>query len=329
MIFKSFELKKIDFKNKIILLYGKNEGHKDETISYLIKDYENISKYEEKEILENSSQFLEDLFNKSLFDNDKCIIIKRATDKILKIIEQIEEKDNSDIRIILNSDVLEKKSKLRNFFEKSKKNICIAFYADNTQTLSKIAHTFLREKKIPLSQADINLIVEKCNEDRGALINELTKIEYYSKNKKKIYSTTIEKLINLQENRSVSELIDNCLAKNKKKIIAILNENKYSKDDCIIITRTFLSKSKKILHLVDQYSDNNNIDLTIASAKPPIFWKDKEITKQQIYKWSPEKIRHLIYDLSKLELIIKKNVENSLNLITDFILEKSSSRTNN
>ncbi len=121
MIFKSFELKKIDFKNKIILLYGKNEGHKNETISYLIKDYENILKYEEKEILENSSQFLEDLFNKSLFDNDKCIIIKRATDKILKIIEQIEEKDNSDIRIILNSDVLEKNQNLEIFLKEVKK----------------------------------------------------------------------------------------------------------------------------------------------------------------------------------------------------------------
>ena len=330
MIIKSFELNKINLEEKkLILLYGKNEGQKNETISYLIKNNENISRYEEKEILENSSQFLEDLWNKSLFNDDKCIIIRRASDKIIRIIEQIEEKNHSDIRIIINSDVLEKKSKLRIFFEKSKKNICIPFYEDNTNTLSKIAHAFLMEKEISLSQADINLVVEKCNGDRGALKNELKKIEFYSKNKKKINSTIIEKLINLQENRSISELIDNCLAKNKKKIITILNENNYSKDDCILITRTFLNKSKKLLQLTDQFHNNNNIDLTISSAKPPIFWKDKEITKQQIYKWSPKKIRLLIYDLSKLELIIKKNFESSVNLITDFLLEKSSTNSNN
>ena len=220
MIIKSFELNKINLEEKkLILLYGKNEGQKNETISYLIKNNENISRYEEKEILENSSQFLEDLWNKSLFNDDKCIIIRRASDKIIRIIEQIEEKNHSDIRIIINSDVLEKKSKLRIFFEKSKKNICIPFYEDNTNTLSKIAHAFLMEKEISLSQADINLVVEKCNGDRGTLKNELKKIEFYSKNKKKINSTIIEKLINLQENRSISELIDNCLAKNKKKLL--------------------------------------------------------------------------------------------------------------
>ena len=161
------------------------------------------------------------------------------------------------------------------------------------------------------------------------MINELTKIECFNKNGKKINSQVIKKLINLAENYSISELIDNCLAKNTKKIITILNENNFTKDDCIVITRTLLSKSKKILKLTDEYKNNNNIDLTIANAKPPVFWKDKEITKQQIYKWSPEKIRHLIYDINNLEIIIKKNIENSINLITDFILDQSSSKTNN
>ena len=160
-------------------------------------------------------------------------------------------------------------------------------------------------------------------------MNELTKIEYFNKGGKKINSRIIEKLVNLTENHTISELIDNCLAKNTKKIITILNENNFTKDDCILITRTLLNKSKKILKLANEYKKNNNIDLTIASAKPPIFWKDREVIKQQIYKWSPKKIRNLIYDLNKLELIIKKNVENSVNLITNFILEKSSSKTSN
>ena len=137
------------------------------------------------------------------------------------------------------------------------------------------------------------------------------------------------KLTNLIENHSISDLVDNCLAKNKKKIINILNENNFGNEDCIMITRSFLLKSKKILKLSSEFKSNKNIDLTISSAKPPIFWKEKEITKQQIYKWTPRNIRQLIYALSETELQIKKNINNSINLITDFILLQSTSITNN
>ena len=330
MILKSFELNKIDLKkNKIILLYGKNEGHKDEIISAIAKIRKNISKYDEKEILENSNNFLEDLFNQSLFDNEKFIIIKRATDKILKIIEEVDKKKIDEITILINSDNLEKKSKLRILFEKSKENICIPVYPDNNQTLIKIAYEYLKNKKIQMSQININLIVSKCNGDREKLFNELNKIEYYSLNGKKLDNHNISKLINLSENHSVSELIDNCLAKNKKKTITILNENNFVTEDCILITRTFLIKLKKILILSSEFKNNNNIDLTISNARPPIFWKDKEIVKQQIYNWEPEKIKKLIYKINKIELLIKKNMQNSVNLVRDFILEQLNSKTNN
>ncbi|MDB2442447.1 DNA polymerase III subunit delta, partial [Candidatus Pelagibacter bacterium] len=160
------------------------------------------------------------------------------------------------------------------------------------------------------------------------LINELKKIEYFVKNGKKITSESISKLINLSENHSISELVDNCLAKNKRKIISILNENNFSNDDCIMITRSFLIKAKKLFILSTMFESNKNIDMTISSAKPPIFWKEKEITKQQIYKWKPKNIKKLIYTLSETELQIKKNINNSVNFITDFILSQSSSETN-
>ena len=329
MIIKSYEQNKINFdKNKIILLYGKNEGFKNETINKLIKFKENITKYEEREILENSNIFLEDIFSKSLFENEKIIIIKRVTDKILKIIEEIEEKNIEDFKIILNADILEKKSKLRSFFEKSKKHVCIAFYPDTDQVLSKLTYNFFNQKKISLSPANINLIVNKCNGDRETLFNELNKIEYFSKSGRKITEENIIKLTNLIENHSISDLVDNCLAKNKKKIINILNENNFGNEDCIMITRSFLLKSKKILKLSSEFKSNKNIDLTISLAKPPIFWKDKEITKQQIYKWTPNNIKKLIYRLNEIELLMKKNINNSINLITDFILDQSSSNTN-
>ena len=329
MIIKSYELNKINFdQNKLILFYGKNEGLKNDSTNNLLKNKENISKYEEKEILENTNIFLENVFSKSLFENEKMIIIKRVTDKILKIIEEIEEKKIEDLKIIINADILEKKSKLRSFFEKSKEHVCVAFYPDTNQVLSKLTYNFFNQKKISISPANINLIVNKCNGDRETLFNELDKIEYFSKSGKKITEESIIKLTNLIENHSISDLIDNCLAKNKKKIINILNENNFGNEDCIIITRTFLLKSKKILKLCSEFKSNKNIDLTISSAKPPIFWKDKEITKQQIYKWTPENIKKLIYKLNEIELLIKKNINNSINLITDFILDQSSSNTN-
>ena len=330
MILKSYEINKINQKiNNLILFYGKNEGLKKEALDLLIKEKNNISNFDEKEILDNEDNFVENILSKSLFEQQKFIIIKRATDKILKIIQLLNQKNLEDTTIILNSDNLEKKSKLRSFFEKEKKLICVPFYPDNNQTLSKLAYNFLRENKISISPSNINLIVSKCSEDREALINELQKIKHFSKNGKKINSENISKLINLNENHSISELVDNCLAKNKKKIINILNENNFSNEDCIMITRTFLIKAKKLLALSTTFENNKNIELTLSSAKPPIFWKEKEITKQQIYIWKPEYIKKLIYSLNETELQIKKNINNSINLITDFILSQSSQVTNN
>ena len=330
MIIKSFEINKINFdQNKLVLFYGKNEGFKNEATNNLIKDKDEITKYEEKEVLENINDFIESILSKSLFESEKIIIIKRVTDKILKIIDEINSKNIEDIKIILNADNLEKKSKLRSLFEKDKKYVCVPFYPDTEQTLSKLTFNFLKKKNISISQSNINLIVNKCNGDRETLLNELNKIEYFSKNGKKITTENIAKLTNLIENHGISELIDNCLAKNKKKIVNILNENNFNNDDCILIARTFLNKAKKILKLSSEFQNNKNIDLTISSAKPPIFWKDKEITKQQIYKWTPENIKQLIYKLSEIELLIKKNINNSINLITDFILNEASSNTNN
>ncbi len=330
MIIRSSETNKINLDlNKIILFYGKNEGHKNENISNLLKNKKEISTYDEKEILENSKLFLENLFTKSLFENEKIIIIRRATDKLIKIIEELSFKNIEDIIIIINSENLEKRSKLRNFFEKHKKFIITAFYPDKEQTLSKLAYVFLKDKKISISSSNINKIINKCNGDRGTLFNELQKIELFNKNGKKITDESINKLTNLTENHDISELIDNCLIKNKKKIINILNENNFSNEDCMVITRTFLNKSKKILKLSEEYQNNKNIELTLASAKPPIFWKDKEVTKTQIFNWTPDNIKILIYKLNDLELNVKKNVNNSFNLITDFILEQSSQHSNN
>ncbi|MBD1165693.1 DNA polymerase III subunit delta [Pelagibacterales bacterium SAG-MED10] len=240
MILKFYELNKIDLiKNKLILLYGKNEGLKNNAINSLIKDKKNILYYDEKAIFEDSNSFLESTLNKSLFEKEKTIVIKRASDKIFKIINEIISKNIDELRIIINSENLDKKSKLRSFCEKNKESVCIAFYPDNEQTLSKVAYNFFKEKKIQISPSNINLIVGKCNGDRQNLINEVQKIENYSKNGKSLTTEVIAKLTNLSENHGVSDLINYCLAKNKKKIVYILNENNFSNEDCVLITRTF------------------------------------------------------------------------------------------
>ena len=327
MIIKNYEISKIDPNiNKLILFYGKNEGHKNESLKKLINKKNKILVYEEQEILQNENIFLENILSGSLFEEKKTIIIKRGTDKILSILEKIEFKNLEDITIFINAGNLEKKSKLRSFFEKSKNFFSIAFYPDNEQTLIKLAYDYLKKINISLSNENINVLISKCGGDRQALKNELIKIENLNKSKKKITTEDISKLVNLAEDYSISELVDNCLVKNEKKIIKILNENNFKDEDSILITRTFLNKSKKILKLSNEYKKNKNIEQTLSNARPPIFWKDKEITKQQIYKWEPNKIKNLIYELSEIELLGKKNLNNSINLITNFILEQSSSK---
>ena len=216
MIYKSFELNKIKLNNhKFYLFYGENEGLKDETIKNLFeKNYQDkIQRYEEKEILDNIESFFNSILTKSFFDNEKLIIINRTTDKIKTTIEDLIEKNPEDIQIILNSKNLEKKSTLRKFFEKEKSIVCVPFYEDNNQTLNSIISLFFRNKKIPISQQLINILIERSRGDRKNLNNELEKIESFSLNKKNLNIEEIIKLTNLADNYSASELVDHSLAR--------------------------------------------------------------------------------------------------------------------
>jgi len=327
MIIKSFELNKINQKNtSYYLFYGENEGQKNESINKIFntKSLENIYRYEEKEILNNPENFFNSIISKSFFENEKIIIISRVGDKIFHIIEEIIEKNINDLKIILNAGLLEKKSRLRNLFEKSKNTICVPFYADNYQTLNTLVNDFFREKKISISQKLINLLVERCRGSRQNLKNELNKVDSFIIGKKNINLDQIIKLTNLAENYNVSELIDSCLAKNFKKTINILNENNFSQEDCILIIRTLLNKSKRLYGLLLEINNNKNLEQVISSFKPPIFWKDKEVVKQQVNNWKLSNAEDLIYQTSELELAIKKNSSSAINILSDFIISKSS-----
>ena len=254
MILKSFELNKFKLNNcKFYLFYGDNEGLKEEVIKNLFGvNYQNkIQRYEEREILDSIADFFSNVLTKSFFDNEKLIIINRATDKIKEIIDDLLERDPQDIQFILNSKNLEKKSSLRKFFEKEKSIVCVPFYEDNNQTLNSIVSQFFRNKKIPISQQLINILIERSRGDRKNLNNELEKIENFCLNKKNINLQAIIKLTNLADNYSASELVDHSLAKNTRKTVTILNENNYSDEDNIIIIRTLLNKLKRLVKIYE------------------------------------------------------------------------------
>jgi len=331
MILKSFELSKIKLNEyKFYLLYGDNEGLKEEIIKNLFeKNYsDKIHRYEEKEILDNINNFFNSVLTKSFFDNEKLIIIHRATDKIIEIVEELLEKNPEDIQIILDSKNLEKKSTLRKFFEKEKSIICVPFYEDNNQTLNSIISLFFRNKKISISQQLINILIERSRGDRKNLNNELRKIESYSLKKKKINLEEIIKLTNLADNYSASELVDQSLAKNTRKTVTILNENNYSDEDNIVIIRTLLSKLKRLVKIYELVDGKNNIEQVISACKPPIFWKDKPLVIQQIKSWDKNHLKDLIYKTNEIELLIKKNSGIAKNILSNFIINNSR-KTNN
>ena len=326
MILKFFELDKKNLKDKrYFLFYVSNKGLILDTIKNKIEPLasEKILKYEENEIIKNTETFMENISNKSFFENEKFVIISRTTDKFFKIIEEIIEKKIENVSILLISEALDKKSKLRNYFEKSKEAVCVPFYEDNQRTLSLLASNFFKEKKIPLSQQNINLLIERSRGDRINLYNELEKIENFSKNKKQISLEDIMKLTNLSENYDLAELVDYSLIKNQKKTLNILNENNFGGEDSILILRIFIRKLKRLLRIHLQNRQEQNLEKAISSFKPPIFWKEKDIIKNQLKIWNLDQIKELLIKVNEIELLVKKYPTNSTILVTNFILEQA------
>jgi len=329
MITKYYDLKKIN-KNDLdyFLFYGPNIGLIEETINNTLKPIfsSNIYNYDEVEILNNTSNFHADVLNKSFFENDKLIIINRVTDKIYEIIKKIIEDKTEDIKIILKAGNLEKKSKIRNFFEKQKNLIITAFYEDTYQALFQITQNFLRERKINISNEIINLIIERSRNNRINLTNELEKVSllYFKKNKT-VNLKDIQKLTNLVENYNYSEVVDCYLLKNKKKTIYILNENNLSVEDDILILKSFLFKLKRLKSLKKKLEENINIEEVLNTFKPAIFWKEKEIVRQQLKIRNLSNINMLLKKINNLELLIKKNSQISRQIVNNFILENSNS----
>ena len=319
MIIKTFEInsKKLDNYN-FFLIYGDNEGLKTEIIKNIEKKFDGvIENCDENQILNKNEFFYEKVFNQSLFEKRKIIIINRCSEKIYEILESVIERNVTDIKI------LEKKSKLRSLFEKNKKLIVVPTYKDTSVALTEIARKFFKDYKISVSQETVNLLASRCNGDRGHLKSELDKIYIYINDKKNLSLEEIYKLTNLAENFSINELVETSLSKNSQKTSEIINESNYKSEDGILILRTFLQKAKRLLKLYENQNNNESYDYLINNCVPPIFWKDKPLVKKQLESWSKLKIKNLINKINETEFFLKKNSTLGLKMVFNFIYETS------
>jgi DNA polymerase III subunit delta len=324
MISKHYEIEKFKEKINFYLFYGENEGLIKDTIDLNFKKYlnNNLYKYSETELLNNKNNLFDDIFSKSFFNNEKLILVLDTTDKSTNLVDKLLEHQPEDTKFIFLSNRLDKKSKIRKLFEKNVETLSVPFFEDNYQTLNLITQKFFKEKKINISQQIINLIIDKSKGKRINLKNELNKLDSFCQNKKKIEEEDVLKLIKLSQNFEISELVDQCLLKNKKRTINILNENNSSTEDNIMIVKTFLYKLKRLKTLRLNLKIDKNLETVISNYKPPIFWKDKETIKYQLKIWPLSKIKLLIKKINDLELLIKKNHLISNQIISDFVLEQ-------
>jgi len=330
MIIKSYEVQKNQTnlsKYNFFLLYGENFGLKKDlkdiiklAIGQKNEGLEILSIYE-SEIINNEENFYNSIYSGSLFSNKKIIIISEATDKIIKKINNINDSNAENVFLIFISGILEKKSKLRNFFETNKKTICIPCYLDSPKDLEIIAKSELRKNNISLSNEVINLLIEKSNCDRGNLKNEIEKIKAYLLNKKNIKLSEIKSLINFSGDYKSDILVNECLCGNILQYKKIISELYINTVNQILLFRILSNKVQRLLHIKKQEEKSNNIEDIINTSKPPIFWKEKSIVKKQLSIWNLSDLKKIISEINNTEYLCKKNSQVSKAIFFNFFLK--------
>lgn len=308
MIYKSYLIERNinTIKEKIVLFYGENLGLKNELKIKIknnnLKNNCEFIRFNQEEIIQDNNKILNEINNDSLFKKKKIFFINDVTDKLHDIILNIEDLI-TDQEIYLFSDVLEKKSKLRSNFEKSKKIAVIACYEDNEITIKNIIQSKLKNFS-GLSPINVNLIFESCNLSRSKLYNELTKIVNYFSNRK-IETEKLEKLLNLKVNDDFNKLKDEALMGNKMNTNSLLSDTILENEKNIYYINSINQRLFKILEIRD--IDTKNIQQTIDNLKPPIFWKDKNNFMIQALKWNKKKIKKTLDKTYEIEKKIKSN----------------------
>ena len=321
MILKSYEIEnKKNINSKIFLIYGENQGLKRDLIKIIVKkkNYKRFN-FDETDILNNPDNFYNLILSKSLFDPEKTIIINKITDQSLDIVDKIKIKNLEDLFIFLIAGRLEKKSKLRSYFEKEKKLVCIPCYKDNSISLGKIISSEIKNTKIKLSQESINLLINRSRGDRENLRNEINKLKNFSHNKKSVSYEEIKTLSNLAENYENEEIVNHCLSGDKKKLMLLLEENNFSSDDFFVLLKTLSRKVHRLIKIKILQQSEKNADQALNLIKPPIFWKEKDILKKQVNLWNLDRLDKIIKETNNLESVCKKNHEMAINIILNFL----------
>jgi len=326
MLIKSYEIlkKDLNFLNSF-LIYGENTGLKQDIVKSVIalKEKKDIKykqfKFEEEEIIKNQNDFFNLIFSGSLFDKKKVIFVNRTTDRLFNLISEISKKDIKDILIFFEADQLEKKSKIRNLFERDKNLVCIACYQDNNFDLIKIINDEIKQTKIKLSTESINLLIERASGDRNNLRNEVNKLKSFALNKQMVSYDQVKELTNMVGNYQNDYIVNICLNGDKKKLNKILRENNFSFEDFLILLKIFSKKIHRLLKIKIFNRLEKNLDQIFNQIRPPIFWKEKEDVKKQVRLWNEKKLNLIIKKINEIELNCKKNHELSTNITLDFL----------
>ena len=325
MLIKSYEIlkKDLNFLNSF-LIYGENTGLKQDVVKSVIelKEKKNIKykqfKFEEEEIIKNQNDFFNLIFSGSLFDKKKVIFVNRTTDRLFNLISEISKKDIKDILIFFEADQLEKKSKIRNLFEKDNNLVCIACYQDNNFDLIKIINDEIKQTKIKLSTESINLLIERASGDRNNLRNEVNKLKSFALDKQMVSYDQVKELTNMVGNYQNDYIVNICLNGDKKKLNKILRENNFSFEDFLILLKIFSKKIHRLLKIKIFNRLEKNLDQIFNQIRPPIFWKEKEDVKKQVRLWNEKKLNLIIKKINEIELNCKKNHELATNITLDF-----------
>jgi len=320
MLLKSQEinLKKKDFfREKVVLLYGENQDLINDLnwqiAAKFIIDEKNSKFFFEEDIIKNPNNILNYYLNGSLFDDNQNIsIIKNCSDKILEVINQIKNNINNNL-IILNSEILLKNSKLRQFGEYDKLAICIPCYQETKFDIKKFLTEQLQINDIQLSDYQSEMIVNSSSLKRSNVKETIEKLNLY-KDSGKITDKIVREVCTDVDLKKNDEIIDILLSKNEKNINEFIsNMSNYEKNfiEIIIILRFFIIK------ILDIQKNNKNIsiDERIERYKPPIFWKDKDRIKSILKIWNTTNLEKFLSNLNIIETEFKKN---DLNQDTQF-----------
>tara|TARA_B110000285_G_C15126081_1_gene620349 strand:+ start:1801 stop:2805 length:1005 start_codon:yes stop_codon:yes gene_type:complete len=311
VILKSYIVEKnINVLNEyfMVLIYGVNDGIKDD-IKFKIKDLNKnaeITNFFEEEIIKNRNILFETVVNESLFNEKKIIFIHSATDKILNEISECIVKKDKNVKIYVFAENLDKKSKLRNLFEKEKKLAVFACYEDTDTTLISYINSELNEH-VGLTGELINLIITNSSSNRKIIQSELIKIKNFFINKP-INKNQLEEILNLKNNTGFNEIRDNTLMGRISKINKLLSETDILNEDSFYCLNSLNYRILKLVDIQKIHDPKYSYEKTLDKVKPPVFWKDKSIYLEQLKKWDLKKLSIATLKIAEAEILMRKNI---------------------